>query len=169
MLDVSVPARHRPSREAVLAEHGPRVWSLCRRLSSEPRDDYQAIWEKVLRALPEADASRPLGPWIGTIARRHLIDRHRRAQVRGDVVELADHARTAPRAPGAMDDHARQRALDRALSRLPSAQRRAVVLHHLQGVSLETLAQDEGVAVGTIKSRLHRGRARLAQLLSRSP
>jgi RNA polymerase sigma-70 factor (ECF subfamily) len=55
--------------------------------------------------------------------------------------------------------------LEVAVGRLPEDQRRVVVLHHLQGLSLQDLAETEGVAVGTIKSRLHRGRARLAQLL----
>ncbi|MCP4807426.1 MAG: sigma-70 family RNA polymerase sigma factor [Proteobacteria bacterium] len=143
------------------------MWPLCRRLSSEPRDDYQAIWEKVFKALPDADGGRPLGPWIGTIARRHLIDRHRRTRVRGDVLELADHAISEPIAPAAIDRKARHALLERALKRLPEAQLRVVVLHHIQGTPLDDLARDEGVAVGTIKSRLHRGRARLAQLLVR--
>jgi DNA-directed RNA polymerase specialized sigma24 family protein len=44
-----------------------------------------------------------------------------------------------------------------------------VVQHHVHGVPLEQLATEEGVALGTIKSRLHRGRARLAEQLRRSP
>ena len=166
-MSAPVPRTRAPSREAVLADHGPRVGSLCRRLSREPSDDYQAISERVFKALPDVDHGRPLGPWIGTIARRHLIDRHRRHTARGEVLELADHATSDPVAPAAMDRKTRHAHLERALKRLPDAQRRVVVLHHIQGVDLETLARDEGVAVGTIKSRLHRGRARLAQLLAR--
>ena len=49
--------------------------------------------------------------------------------------------------------------------RLTDSHRRVVVLHHIHGVPLEQLAADEGVALGTIKSRLHRGRAHLAELL----
>ena len=55
--------------------------------------------------------------------------------------------------------------LEAALERLPYAHRRVVLLHHLNGVPLADIAAAEGVAVGTIKSRLHRGRARLAELL----
>ena len=40
-------------------------------------------------------------------------------------------------------------------------QRRVVVMHHVHGIDLETLAASEGVPLGTIKSRLHRGRAAL--------
>jgi RNA polymerase sigma factor (sigma-70 family) len=154
-----------PTPRALLREHGPAVWTLCRRLSSEPQDDYQAIWIKVFSALERAEVRDGLGPWVATIARRHLIDRHRRSKVRGEVVELAQHATTRVD-PGSAVDRARRHAdLEAALLRLSAPQRRAVVLHHIQGVPLEQLAQDEGVPLGTVKSRLHRGRAHLAELL----
>ena len=47
----------------------------------------------------------------------------------------------------------------------PCEYRRVVVLHHLNEVSLDAIAQEEGVALGTVKSRLHRARARLLELL----
>lgn len=162
---MATPAPRLPSRERLLREHGPRVWTLCRRLSREPEDDYQAIWIKVFSALERAEPRDGLGPWVATIARRHLIDRHRRGKVRGELVELGDHAITQADPGSSMDRGRRQRALEAALQRLPDAQRRVVVLHHIQGLPLDQLALDEGVAVGTIKSRLHRGRARLAELL----
>jgi RNA polymerase sigma-70 factor (ECF subfamily) len=49
-----------------------------------------------------------------------------------------------------------------ALATLPEAQRRAVVLHYLADLSVADIAAQEGVAVGTVKSWLHRGRAALA-------
>jgi RNA polymerase sigma-70 factor (ECF subfamily) len=148
------------------------VWSLCTRLApGEAEDAYQQIWEKVLRALPgfDPDGSASLDTWIGTIARRTLIDRHRRRRTRGEIVEL-DRLRSAGKGPESLVV-ARERVvlLERALQRLPGDQRRVVVLHHLQGVPLATLAHEEGVALGTIKSRLHRGRARLASILGGSP
>ena len=154
---------------AVVADHGPAVWSLCRRLCPEPEDAYQEIWEKVLGALPRFDpaGSASLRTWILTIAHRHLVDRHRRRQVRGVVVQLPDLA-VAPVAEARLDRAQRTELLIAALDRLPEAQRRVVVLHHLHGQSLEAIANAEGVAVGTVKSRLHRGRARLAEILPRS-
>jgi RNA polymerase sigma-70 factor, ECF subfamily len=56
--------------------------------------------------------------------------------------------------------------LTRALALLPENQRRAVVLHHLADLTVAEIARQEGVAEGTVKSWLHRGRAALAATLS---
>ncbi|MEM6929319.1 MAG: sigma-70 family RNA polymerase sigma factor [Myxococcota bacterium] len=155
------------ARQAIVDAHGAWVFAMCRRLCPDPEDAYQEVWVRVFGALDrfDADAALRLRPWIGTIARRHLIDRHRRAQVRGlteDPEALVD--------PGPAPDRLAHRAelrrqLDDALADLPFAQRAVIVMHDVHGVPLATLAEDHGVALGTIKSRLHRGRARLAGLL----
>ncbi|MFT4627581.1 MAG: RNA polymerase sigma-70 factor (ECF subfamily) [Myxococcota bacterium] len=155
------------ARTALVRAHGPLVWALCRRLAREPDDAYQAIWEKVFRALPRFDPGGPasLRTWIAVVARRHLTDRHRRNAVRGEVVSIEALPPVEPVAEAHAALRQRQARLELALQRLPADQRSAVVLHHIHGVDLDTLAREAGVAVGTIKSRLHRGRARLAQLL----
>jgi RNA polymerase sigma-70 factor (ECF subfamily) len=56
-------------------------------------------------------------------------------------------------------------ALVTALAALPRSQRRAVVLHYLADLPVDEIADREGVAVGTVKSWLHRGRAALAAQL----
>lgn len=53
-----------------------------------------------------------------------------------------------------------------ALAQLPATQRRAMVLHYLADLSVAEIAAQEGVAVGTVKSWLHRGRGALAGLLA---
>jgi RNA polymerase sigma-70 factor (ECF subfamily) len=55
-----------------------------------------------------------------------------------------------------------------ALRRIPEAQRRAIVLYHLAGLTVEQVAAEVGAPAGTVKARLARGRAALAQLLSES-
>lgn len=154
-----------------MAAHGPLVWGLCRRLCPEPEDAYQEVWARVFAGLPRFDPAGPatLRTWIATITHRHLVDRHRRRSARGEVVELGDLA--AHTAVGLGDEDridARRTAerLEQALSRLPEGHRRVVVLHHLEEVPLGDIASIEGVALGTIKSRLHRARARLLELLS---
>jgi RNA polymerase sigma-70 factor (ECF subfamily) len=52
------------------------------------------------------------------------------------------------------------------LQQIPAAQRRALVMHHMADMSVAAIAAEEGVAVGTIKARLSRGRAALAPLLA---
>src|SRR4029077_5241539 len=57
--------------------------------------------------------------------------------------------------------------LDRALARLPSEQREVVLLVGLEGLAYESVAQILGVPVGTVRSRLSRGRERLRELMGR--
>jgi RNA polymerase sigma-70 factor (ECF subfamily) len=155
----------------LVAAHGDLVYGMCRRLAVDPDDCYQEIWIKILRALPSFDprGAAPLRGFVATIARRHLVDQHRREVVREKVARAAGPP-AAPAGPEDALDHLRDRArLEAALDDLPTDQRHVVVQHHIHGVPLEQLASDEGVALGTIKSRLHRGRARLAQSLRRSP
>lgn len=152
-------------REGLVAEHGPLVWGLCRRLCPEPEDAYQEIWEKVFTAVHRFDPEGPatLRTWIVTIAHRHLVDRHRRRRVRGEVVELREIPVVVDE--DRLDAQRRTARLEAALQRLPEGHRRIVVLHHLEGLTLDQIAKDEDVAVGTVKSRLHRARARLLELL----
>jgi len=151
----------------VLLRHGPTVWGICRRLAADPEDAYQAVWVKVFEALPGFDpqGAATLGTWISTIAHRHLIDLHRRHQVRGQVLPMAEIPDPHPAADEVLERSRRAARLEWALAMLPNPQRRVVVMHHLYGVSLEDLAREEEIAVGTVKSRLHRGRAHLARLL----
>jgi RNA polymerase sigma-70 factor (ECF subfamily) len=60
------------------------------------------------------------------------------------------------------EDHV---ALVTALGAIPEAQRRAVVLYHLVGLSVEDVARETGAPLGTVKARLSRGRTALASLL----
>lgn len=151
----------------LLASYGALVWSLCRRLDPEPEDAYQDVWERVVRALARFDPAGPakLSTWIATIAHRRLVDRHRRRLTRGVTVPLGDPPSTAPSVERQLDDSRRREQLERAIQQLPDGQRRTVIMHYRQGLILEDIADNEGVAVGTVKSRLHRARAQLTALL----
>lgn len=147
----------------VYAAHRGLVAALCRRLDPEPEDAAHEAWEKVLRALPGFDPAGPasLATWIGRVTHRHLVDRHRRRLTRAGEAsegeELEEHG-AAPRGP-TLD-------LERALADLPPPWRRVVVMHHVYGYALEEIAEDEGVPLGTVKSRLHRARNRLVEVLT---
>lgn len=161
----------RAARETLVHEHGRIVFALCRRLDPDPEDAYQEVWEKVFRGLARFDTQRgpPLRSWITTVSRRHLIDRHRRRTARGEVLPFDDLADDAPPLSEPLEQAERLARLESALARLPESQRMVIVHHHLHGCDLATLSSDTGLPVGTLKSRLHRGRARLAALLGRCP
>lgn len=162
-----MPPAPPPAAEDLVAQHGPLVWSLCRRLDPEPEDAYQEVWEKLLRNVGRFDPSgrASLRTWLATVSHRHLVDRHRRRTVRGDVVPIDGLASPVEGGEGALQRVRGVRQLEAAVSTLPESQRRVVVMHHVHEVSLIDIAASEGVAVGTVKSRLHRARARLAQVL----
>jgi RNA polymerase sigma-70 factor (ECF subfamily) len=156
-----------PDPARVVAEHGGLVWALCRRLDPEPEDAWQEAWEKVVRALPTFDSggAASLRTWLMTVVHRHLVDRHRRRCVRGEVLEPDGVLDETPGAAASLVAAARDAALELALQRLPEAWRRVVVLHHLHELPLDVVAREEGVPVGTVKSRLHRARAALLEVL----
>jgi RNA polymerase sigma-70 factor, ECF subfamily len=97
--------------------------------------------------------------WVRLVARRIATNRWRRARNR-----LVAYRRVGapPLLPGPTADRL---ALVAALTKIPVAQRTAIVLHHLLGLPVAEVAAETGVAEGTVKARLSRGRRALAELL----
>ncbi|MEM6931039.1 MAG: sigma-70 family RNA polymerase sigma factor [Myxococcota bacterium] len=157
-------------RAQLVRDHGPGIYTICRRLTPDPDDAYQAVWARVFASLgrfdPEGAAS--LRTWLFTIAHRVLVDRHRRRAVRDRhaAAEPFEEIAVSPTVEHQLAERRRRARLDAALARLPDALRRVIVLHHLVGQPLAHIAEAEGVPVGTVKSRLHRGRAELARDLA---
>lgn len=112
-------------------------------------------WNKV-RSYDDPEA------WVRAVAVRLLISRHRRAKVaRLGLVRLRGEAEESQ--PDVLVDGV---AISAALRSLPIAQRAVVVLHHVLDLPVGQVADELQVPVGTVKSRLSRGRAALAALLN---
>jgi RNA polymerase sigma-70 factor, ECF subfamily len=97
--------------------------------------------------------------WLRTVAWRLAVSRWR--SVRRTAASWRSRPLTAATAPPSVD----HTALVTALRKIPEAQRVAIVLHHLCDLSVEQVAEETGVPVGTVKARLSRGRAALLPLL----
>ena len=119
------------------------------------QEAYARAWQQWARVREHGDPEA----WVRTVAYRVRVSRWRRL-----TAGMRAHRRhgAAPDVPELSVDYV---AIISALHRLPAAQRRAVVLHHLVGLSVEEIAAETDVPTGTVKSRLARGRAVLAQLL----
>ena len=99
--------------------------------------------------------------WVRTTAYRLAVSRWRRTTRSRRPADRAVGPNLTTGPPSAD-----QVALVAALKRLPEAQRRALVLHHLCDLPVVDVAREVGVPEGTIKARLSRGRTALAALLS---
>ena len=100
--------------------------------------------------------------WVRTVAWRLAASRWRKAK--NGVTAMLRHGPPEDTPEPSIDNVA----LVAALRQIPEAQRRAIVLHHLGGLSVAEVAHETGVPEGTVKARLSRGRAALAELLSDS-
>ncbi len=126
----------------------------------------EATQQTFLRAWQAAagfDASRELGPWLATIARRVAIDLYRREAIRAagplELVAADDPALADQAATDAVLDVCEVR---RAVAALPAEQREVVRMQHFEGLAHEEIAARLGVPLGTVKSRSFRAHRGLA-------
>jgi RNA polymerase sigma-70 factor (ECF subfamily) len=124
------------------------------------------LWEH-RAALTDPAAAKP---WVLRTAHNLCIDRLRQRRSRGtasldDVVEPAADPSFAPDRPA--DDRARRAEVERALGRIPPRDRALLLLREVHGHSYEELANLMDTPIGTLKSLLHRARARLRREVER--
>jgi RNA polymerase sigma-70 factor, ECF subfamily len=108
-----------------------------------------------------------LRAWLFTIMRNLWINQHQQRKSRPLLASLEEVAE--PGHPPQQDGSLALRDLKSALAALPPEQRETVLLVGLEGMSYTEVAEVTGVPLGTVMSRLNRGRARLAQLMSGEP
>ncbi|HEY2651785.1 MAG TPA: RNA polymerase sigma factor [Solirubrobacteraceae bacterium] len=151
---------------AVYRAYGSLVYGVTFRVLGDVGLCEEATQQTFLRAWRAAagfDASRELGPWLATIARRVAIDIYRREALR--AAGRLDSV--APDDPALVDQAPTDAILDvwevrRAVSALPAEQRQVVRMQHFDGLAHEEIAARLGVPVGTVKSRSFRAHQRLA-------
>lgn len=170
--DRELLAAHAAGDRAAFGElvrrHQDRLWAVALRTLGDREEAADALQDALLSAYRAAGSFRgdsAVTTWMHRIVVNACLDRVRRRQAR-PTVPLPETGPGEPVQPGDPLD-ARDTALmvNNALSALPVDQRAALVLVDLQGHSVAEAAQVLDVAVGTVKSRCARGRARLAVLL----
>ena len=141
---------------------------LRRRMQSLP-DEVEDLVQETLLALHlqrgTYDPATPVSAWVLAVARHKLIDLWRR-RGRQDALHdpLDDFGDGQLSAEGSGDSEAR-RDLGRLLEGLPEAQRLAIVLTKVEGLSVAEAAQRTGASESAIKVQVHRGLKRLAALV----
>ena len=155
---------------AVFRSYGGLVFAVClRTLGSRDLADEatQQTFVKAWRSAAGYDASRELGPWLATIARRTSIDIHRREARRPttplDDVPPADSS--VVELPAGVERSYEVAEVRAAIDSLPADEREVVRLQHLEELTHTEVAERLGVPVGTVKSRSFRAHRHLAARL----
>ncbi|HEX4681291.1 MAG TPA: sigma-70 family RNA polymerase sigma factor [Gemmatimonadaceae bacterium] len=158
--------------ERVVLPHLDDAYALARNLLRDEHDAQDVVQEAVLRGIRYFDGFRGGDPraWLLAIVRNCCHTWHRRRTESGVMVSYTD-AESAPQlhdgqTADALALQSSERAvIARALDALPIEFREVIVLRELNEMSYKEIATITGVPVGTVMSRLARGRKRLASLL----
>ncbi|MFL6003057.1 MAG: RNA polymerase sigma factor SigM [Nocardioides sp.] len=162
----------------LFARHRDRLWAVALRTMGNPEDAADALQDGLIAAFRRAGSFRgeaAVTTWLHRVVVNACLDRIRAAKVRraealpDDLDSYRDRGSLATSAPTdpadrALDSERRRQVLD-ALALIPADQRAALVLVDMEGYPVAQVAEMLDCAVGTVKSRCSRGRARLAELL----
>ncbi len=158
----------------LVRRHQDHLFVLVYRLVPDPDQAADAVQEAFFSAYRNLASFRggSVRSWLGRIAVNAAMDlqRARRRRPFQPYPELEDESWQPPAGPEAEPEPRaliveRSRALAAALEALPFDQRNCIVLFDVQGYDYAEIARIMSVSVGTVKSRIHRGRAALRKSL----
>jgi RNA polymerase sigma-70 factor (ECF subfamily) len=163
-------AGDRGALDALLRRHHDRIFALCRRMTGNDADAADASQEALValvRGLARFDGRSAFTTWAYRVATNACLDELRRRQRRPDPSEVGTDGEVPPAAgePGVAEAVADRLAIDAALGRLPVEFRAVVVLRDQLGMDYAAIAETLEIPVGTVRSRLARGRGALADSL----
>ncbi len=154
--------------EGELLPHLQSLFGAAYRMTGNAHDAEDLVQETFLRAhraLDRFESGTNARAWLFTILQRVRTDAYRSRRRRPETVELTGEGPTVAPAQNALASGYED--LERALAGLPEVFRTAIVLRDLQELSYAEIAQALEVPVGTVMSRIHRGRALLREALTR--
>ncbi len=167
----------------VAMEYMPALYSAALRMTRNPSDAEDLVQEtylKAYRAFGGFAEGTNLKAWLYRILTNTYINSYRAAKRRPEVADVEDvedlylYRRLAPRPGGELGRSAEDEALDsftddevkRAIESLPETFRMAVLLADVEGFSYKEIAEITDVPIGTVMSRIHRGRRALQKALA---
>jgi RNA polymerase sigma-70 factor, ECF subfamily len=149
--------------ETIVRRYQPDVWRLAYHLlhdETAAEDVTQEAFVRVFRFLPRYRGDSKFSTWMFSVARNCALDEIRRSQRRRRTIE-----RVGAEPPGPVAEPTRRLEIREALAELPIELREPIVWIDMFGTSYQEVARVMGIPVGTIKSRVHRGRELLAAAL----
>ncbi|MGB0767095.1 MAG: RNA polymerase sigma factor [Phycisphaeraceae bacterium] len=176
-LAARIASGDRQAAEELIRRHQAPVRGFLRAVCYDRSAVDDLAQETFLRALKHAgrfDPRYPMRGWLLTIARRLSINHGQKEKRRRPAAGIEpDQLQTNDRQnPSRRLEQREQRQLSRdliheAMHRLTEPQRAAIAMHYQQGLPLDEVAARLEMPVGTIKSHLHRGRAKMREQLER--
>jgi len=163
--------------EQLVRPHFDRLYRLAWRLTgakAEAEDLFQELLIKAFGKLDDLVSIEEPGSWLSRVMYNLFIDERRRfARRRMHTVEEGEMSGDGIAGLPGNDDPAwdherlqRMQALEKALSQLSDEHRLIVLLHDTEGYKLTEIQELMDLPLGTVKSRLHRARGRLREILS---
>jgi len=153
-----------------LEEQIPRLRRYARALTRDSSRADDLVQSCLMRALAKSHLWQPgtdLRAWLFTILHNQHVNDVRRALREGSTIPVEDAAPLMT-APASQDASLQLRDLDRAMAQLAEEQRQVLLLVGLEGMRYDEVARVLQIPVGTVRSRLSRGREALRQLMGMS-
>lgn len=163
--------------EALVRLYEKKIYTLCRRMCGNDEDAQEAAQDAFLSLWRSAKSFRgdaSLSTWLYRLATNACIDLLRRNQRGGERVSLDDEETTfelvdaAPLPEQALERKETQRLIEEGLRALPEEYRAILLLREAEGLSYAEIADAMHMELGTVKSRISRGRVLLRNYLSAS-
>ena len=170
-LAAAANAGDRGALEVLLARHLDRVHAICRRVTGHPEDALDATQEALIavtRGLHRYDGRALFTTWLYRVATNAALDELRRRKRRPEPAELIEDRPLGGGGAGAAPVESAVVArldVDAALAGLSPEFRAAVVLRDLCDLDYAEIAEVLDVPIGTVRSRIARGRAAIADQL----
>jgi RNA polymerase sigma-70 factor (ECF subfamily) len=165
--------------ELLVRTHQHRIYDFCVRMVGDREEAFdltQEIFLSIHQHLDQFRADAKLTTWIFRISRNHCLNRlkylKRRGRGRSDEfgasneLSITESLGGSPRPDDAVSAQRERELVHRAIASLDEEQRVLVVLRDVEGLSYEEIMEITELPEGTVKSRLHRAREKLAGILA---
>uniref|UniRef100_A0A7C4THC2 RNA polymerase sigma factor n=1 Tax=candidate division WOR-3 bacterium TaxID=2052148 RepID=A0A7C4THC2_UNCW3 len=156
------------SCERILNLYKGRIFSYILRLVRNYDDAEELTFEtfiKFFKSVKSYDPSKPLSNWLFKIAHNQVIDFFRKNKIKYEYLDEGQ-----PSGEDFLKEYEmakRMKEIEEAISHLPPLDREILLLFHKEEYSYEEISRILNLPVSTIKTRLHRARRRLKEMLKR--
>ena len=170
-------ADHAEPFEVLLRPHLDQMYRLAYRFTGQRADAEDLVQDtllKLYRRRDELSSIRELKPWLGRVLFNQFIDNKRGygrqalhlvdSTIEPDTTAAPASARLEPDLASTREEASAE--LIQALAQLSEEHRIVLVLHDVEGYKLQEIQELTGAPIGTVKSRLHRARGRLREILA---